>query len=70
MDGGTQQATVHRVAKSQTCLSDFTFTSLSSKNVVTGLKQKRFSAVDMTGDKSKFGAVKNNVAQEPGMLGP
>ena len=25
MDGGAQQATVHRVAKSQTRLSDFTF---------------------------------------------
>ena len=31
MDGGTWWATVHGVAKSQTRLSDFTFTLLSMK---------------------------------------
>ena len=35
MDGGAWWATVHRVAKSQTRLSDFTFTSLSMTHTMT-----------------------------------
>ena len=33
-------------------------------------KQKQHPVVDVTGDGSKIDAVKNNIAQEPGMLGP
>ena len=33
-------------------------------------KQKQHPAVDVTGDGSQSNAVKNNIEQEPGMLGP
>ena len=33
-------------------------------------KQKQYPAVDVTGDKTKYDAVKSNVAYEPGMSGP
>ena len=33
-------------------------------------KQKQHPAVDVTGDGSKFNAIKNNTAYEPGMSGP
>ena len=33
-------------------------------------KQKQHPAVDVTSDGSKSNAVKSNIAQEPGMLGP
>ena len=35
-----------------------------------GAKQKQHPVVDVTGDGSKVQCVKNNTAQEPGMLGP
>ena len=46
------------------------FRSNSRKNEEIEPKQKQHSAVDGTGDGSKVNAVKNNIAQEPGMLGP
>ena len=39
MDGGTCQATVHGVAKSQTRLSDFTY-KCSSGYMILGIKRK------------------------------
>ena len=33
-------------------------------------KQKQLPVVDVTGDGSKSDVVKNDTAQEPGMLGP
>ena len=42
----------------------------SRKNEGLGPKQKQYPVVDMTGDRSKSDAVKSNIAQEPGMLGP
>ena len=33
-------------------------------------KQKQHPVVDVTGDGSKSNAVKSNIAEEPGMLGP
>ena len=42
----------------------------SRKNEETEPKQKQHPVVDVTGDGSKIDAVKNNIAQEPGMLGP
>ena len=41
----------------------------SSKNEETEPKQKQCPVVDVTGD-IKSDAVKNNIAWEPGMLGP
>ena len=35
MEGGAWQATVHRVAKGQTVLSDFTFTFFSYRKIVS-----------------------------------
>ena len=43
---------------------------ITRKNEGMELKQKQYPAVDMTGDRSKFDAVKSNIALEPGMLGP
>ena len=40
------------------------------KNEETEPKQKQHPVVDVTGDGSKIDAVKNNIAQEPEMLGP
>ena len=40
------------------------------KSEETKSKQKQHPAVDVTGDGLKSDAVKNNIAQEPGMLGP
>ena len=42
----------------------------SRKNEETESKQKQHPVVDVTGDRSKGGCCKNNIAQEPGMLGP
>ena len=42
----------------------------SRRNEETESKQKQHPVVDVTGNGSKIGAVKNNIAQEPGMLGP
>ena len=42
----------------------------STKNENTEPKQKQHPIVDMTGDRSKVGSVKKNIAQEPGVLGP
>ena len=42
----------------------------SRKNEGMDPKQKQYPVVDVTGNGSKIGAVKNNIAQEPGMLGP
>ena len=33
-------------------------------------KQKQCPVVDVTGDEIKSDAIKSNIAQEPGMLGP
>ena len=33
-------------------------------------KQKQCPVMDVTGDRAKSNAVKTNIAQEPGMLGP
>ena len=41
----------------------------SRKNEGTEPEQQH-SVVDVTGDGTKFDAVKSSVAQEPGMLGP
>ena len=40
------------------------------KNEETEPKRKQHPVVDVTGDRSKFDAVKSNIALEPGMLGP
>ena len=42
----------------------------SRKNEGMEPKQKQYPAVDVTGDKTKYDAVKSNVAYEPGMSGP
>ena len=42
----------------------------SRKNEGMEPKQKQYPLVDVTGDRSKFDAVKSNIALEPGMLGP
>ena len=42
----------------------------SRRNEETESKQKQHPVVDVTGNGSKINAVKNNIAQEPGMLGP
>ena len=42
----------------------------SRKNEGMELKQKRYPVVDVTGDRKRSDAVKSNIAQEPGMLGP
>ena len=42
----------------------------SRKNKEPEPKQKQCPIVDVTGDGSKSDAVKGNIAQEPGMLGP
>ena len=55
---GTQQATGEEWRNS------------STKNGEAEPKQKQHPVVDGTGDESKSDAVKNNIAQEPGLLGP
>ena len=42
----------------------------SRKNEEMEPKQKQCPVVDVTGEKVKSDAVKSNIAQEPGMLGP
>ena len=42
----------------------------SRRNEETESKQKQHPVMDVTGNGSKIDAVKNNIAQEPGMLGP
>ena len=42
----------------------------SRKKEGMGPKQKQYPAVVVTGDKTKYDAVKSNVAYEPGMSGP
>ena len=42
----------------------------SRKNEETGLKQKQYPVVDVTGDGSKVRCCKSNIALETGMLGP
>ena len=42
----------------------------SRKNEGMGPKQKQYPVVDVTGDEVKSKAVKNNIAQEPEILGP
>ena len=42
----------------------------SRKNEEMKPKQKQCPVVDVIGDEAKCDAVKNNIAQEPGMLGP
>ena len=42
----------------------------SRKNEETEPKQKHHLVVDVTGDGSKVGCCKDNIAWEPGMLGP
>ena len=42
----------------------------SRRNEETDSKQKQHPVMDVTGNGSKIDAVKNNIAQEPGMLGP
>ena len=42
----------------------------SRKNEEAEPKWKQCPVVDGTGDKSKVQCFKNNIAQEPGMLGP
>ena len=39
-------------------------------NEAAGTKQKQCSVMDLSGGKVKPDDVKNNIAQEPGMLGP
>ena len=41
----------------------------SRKNEETEPNQKQHTVVDVTGDGSKVGYCKNNIALEPGMLG-
>ena len=43
---------------------------LQKKNEETEPKQKQHPVGDVTGIKVKSDAVKSNIAQEPGMLGP
>ena len=42
----------------------------SKKNEEMEPKQKQHPVVDVTGDGVKSDAIKNNIAQEPGMLDP
>ena len=42
----------------------------SRKNEGMETKQKQYSVVDVTGDRSKIRCCKSNVAKEPGMSGP
>ena len=42
----------------------------SRKNEETEPKQKQHQVMDVIGDGNKSDDVKNNIAQEPGMLGP
>ena len=42
----------------------------SRKNEQAGPNQKRSSVVDVSGDESKVQCCKNNIAVEPGILGP
>ena len=42
----------------------------SKKNEEMEPKQKQHPVVDVTGDKARSDAIKSNIAQEPGMLGP
>ena len=42
----------------------------SRKNEETEPKQKQHPVVDVSGGESKARCCKNNIAQEPGMLGP
>ena len=42
----------------------------SRKNEAMELKQKQCPVVDVTGDGSKVRSCKENIAYEPGMLGP
>ena len=42
----------------------------SRKNEEKESKQKQHPIVDVTGVGSKSNAIKNNIAKEPGMLGP
>ena len=42
----------------------------SRKSEETEPKQKQYSAVDVTGDRSKVRCCKSNIAQENGMSGP
>ena len=42
----------------------------SRKNEGMEPKQKQYSVVDVTGDRSKIRCCKSNVAKEPGMSGP
>ena len=42
----------------------------SRKNEGMEPKQKQYPGVDVTDDRSKSDAVKSNIAQEPGILGP
>ena len=42
----------------------------SRKNEETEPEQQQHPVVDVTGDEIKSDAVKNNIAYEPGMLGP
>ena len=42
----------------------------SRKNEEMEPKQKHYTFVDVTGDGNKSDALKSNIAQEPGMLGP
>ena len=44
--------------------------NISAKNEEAEPKQKQHSLVNVTGGGSKSDAVKNNITQEPGMLGP
>ena len=42
----------------------------SRKNEQAGPNQKRSSVVDVSGDENKVQCCKNNIAVEPGILGP
>ena len=42
----------------------------SGKNEGMEPKQKQYPVVDVTGDRSKVRCCKEQIAQEPGMLGP
>ena len=42
----------------------------SRKNEEVEPKRNQHPVVDVTGDGSKSDAIENNIAQEPGMLGP
>ena len=44
--------------------------NISRKNEETEAKRKQCPVVDVSGGESKARCCKNNIAQEPGMLGP